>query len=97
MRAYNIALQVDEGNMPRLDECVISIDLALALRATVDAMRLDVPRGDIQFRCPECNYPVKPHKEGEGPDGIDGPHFEHLPGYPKTCSRSHHGPARTAA
>lgn len=80
--------------MPRLEECLINVDLALALRDTVRSMRLNPPRGNLQFRCPECNHPVKPHGEGAGPDGIDGPHFEHLPGYPKTCSRSKHGPAR---
>jgi hypothetical protein len=76
--------------MPKLNECLVSVDLALALREVAKAMHIKIPRGNLQFRCPECNYPVKPHAEGEGPDGIDEPHFEHLSGYPKKCKYRHH-------
>ena len=76
---------------PRLDECLISLDFAFAVKALAEAMHLAGPGGDLQFRCPKCHYPVKPHREGEGPDGIDAPHFEHLPGHPQTCSYSYPG------
>jgi hypothetical protein len=81
---------------PRLDECVISIDLALAIRAVVAALELKVPNGNLQFRCPECDYAVKPHNEEDAPDG-NAPHFEHLPGHPADCSRSRKGNLNKAA
>jgi hypothetical protein len=71
--------------MPNLTECLIDVDVAIALREIARAMKLKIPNGNLQFRCPECNYPVKPQREGKGPDGIDAPHFEHIPGYPRTC------------
>jgi len=78
--------------MARLTECLISVDLALALREVAKAMHLAIPKGDLQFRCPDCGYPVKPHQEGEGPDGEDDPHFEHITGYPKKkdCKYRYH-------
>ena len=84
--------------MPRSTECLISVELALAVKSLVEATQLHAPNGDLQFRCPECHYAVKPHSEGEGSDGIDAAHFEHLPGYPETCSLSRKGnlPARRA-
>jgi hypothetical protein len=57
--------------MPRLTECLVSIDLANALRDLADSMKIDVPRGDLGMRCPKCHKPVKPHRG-------DSPHFEHL-------------------
>jgi hypothetical protein len=77
--------------MPRLTECLIPIELALAIKGLVNAMQRHAPNGNLQFRCPECKYAVKPHDEGEGPDGIDAAHFEHLRGHPENCSMSRKG------
>jgi len=65
-----------------MKECLISIDLANALRSVVDAMGLKAPEGDLGFFCSECHKRVKPHKAG-----IQGPHFEHLAKNPN-CSQS---------
>lgn len=65
-----------------MKDAIIGIDLANALRATVDAMNLKVPEGDLGLVCPECRRPVKPHK-----DGMQGPHFEHMERNPQ-CSLS---------
>jgi hypothetical protein len=62
--------------MPQSEECLISIDLANALRAVVESMGLKVPRGDVAFRCPKCFQPVKPMDAGRG--GVPAAHFEHL-------------------
>lgn len=79
--------------MPKLVECLVDVDLALALRDVADALKLKIPTGNLRLRCPECNQPVKPHQEGDGPDGIDGPHFEHIKGYPKKrCKYRHKQP-----
>ncbi len=69
--------------MPKMEECLINVDLANALRAVVEAMRLRVPGGDISFRCPECRCPVKPHDAG----ATTAAHFEHLERN-KACSLS---------
>ena len=82
--------------MPKLTKCLISVDLALSLRELVRAMKLKRPNGNLQFKCPECGVPVKPHAQGEGTDGIDGPHFEHLKGHrKKPCSYRHGAKATT--
>lgn len=60
--------------MPKMQECLISIDLANALRAVVDAMHLHVPNGDAGFKCPECHQPVKAFDAGS----TTSAHFEHL-------------------
>ncbi len=65
-----------------MKDALINIDLGNAIRSMADAMGLKVPSGDVGFACPECNQPVKPHK-----DGMQGPHFEHLARNSK-CSRS---------
>lgn len=57
--------------MPKIERCLISIELANALRGVVDALDLKVPAGDLGFLCPNCQKPVKPH-------GGASPHFEHL-------------------
>lgn len=59
---------------PRAQECLISIDVANALRALAAAMGLDVPNGELRFRCKHCGEPVKPHKAS----ATQGAHFEHL-------------------
>lgn len=76
---------------PTVTECLIDINLAFAIKGLARALRLKIPKGDLQFRCPACDYAVKPHEEGEGPDGIDAPHFEHLPGHPDNCPLSRKG------
>ena len=55
--------------MPNLTDCLISVDLALALREVARKMHLDIPNGNLEFRCPECHQPVKPHDEGEDKEG----------------------------
>ena len=67
--------------MPRAQECVISIELANVLRALASAMGLDVPGGELGFRCRHCGEPVRPHKAS----ATQAAHFEHLernPGCP---------------
>jgi len=61
--------------MVKIDECVISVELANAVRGFVDALGLKVPKGKLGFRCPnpDCRMPVKPMAEGGTPA-----HFEHL-------------------
>jgi hypothetical protein len=59
---------------PRAQECLISIEVANALRALAAAMGLEVPNGDLQFRCKQCGEAVKPHRAS----AAQGAHFEHL-------------------
>lgn len=75
-------------SMPKIPDCLISVDVANALRALIDATGLKVPGGDLGFRCPECHGPVKPHGGAAG----TAPHFEHLRRDPD-CSLSHRLPA----
>jgi hypothetical protein len=70
--------------MPRAQECLITIDLANALRDLASAMRLDVPGGELGFRCKQCGEPVKPHKAS----AKQAAHFEHLQRNP-ACRLSH--------
>jgi hypothetical protein len=56
-----------------MKECLIDINLALAIKQLANAMDLKGPRGHYGFSCPECRKPVKPFT-----DGMQGPHFEHL-------------------
>ena len=67
--------------MPKMEQCLISIDLANALKALAGAMKLKVLRG---LRCPECGKPVRPHEAGGG----QAAHFEHVKRKPN-CSLSH--------
>ena len=57
--------------MPKIEECLISVDLALALKAMVEATGVAIPDGKIGLMCPECKRAVKPHAG-------DNKHFEHL-------------------
>ena len=68
--------------MPKMEECVIGVDLANAIRKVADALGLKVPQGKLGFRCTECRQPVKPMVAG----GTSA-HFEHLKRN-KDCSRS---------
>jgi len=70
--------------VPKATECIIGIDLAVALRGFVDQLPLKVPKGDIGMRCIECGKPVKPHaSKGESA------HFEHIKWNGK-CSLAQH-------
>jgi hypothetical protein len=74
---------------PTVTESLVDIDLALAIREIVRTLGLKVPKGNLKFRCPSCDYAVKPHEEGKSPDGsLDPAHFEHLPGHPADCPSS---------
>lgn len=70
--------------MPKIDQCLITIDLAIALKQVVEAMGLHVPKGDRGFLCPACQKPVKPHEAGDN----QAAHFEHLKWNPK-CPLKH--------
>jgi len=70
--------------MPKSTECIIGIDLAIALRNLVDELHLEVPKGELQMRCTECGRPVKPHFAS----AEQAAHFEHLKRNAK-CSLSH--------
>ena len=59
--------------MPRSQDCLIDVELALAISGLVKAMKLKAPKGKWSFRCPRCKKPVKPS------DGNAGePYFAHL-------------------
>ena len=60
--------------MPLAQECLITIDVANALRSLMDAVGVAVPRGDLDFRCKHCGQPVRPHKASAS----QAAHFEHL-------------------
>jgi hypothetical protein len=57
--------------MPKIEECLISVDLALALKALVEATGVAMPDGKLGLMCPECKRAVKPHAGASA-------HFEHL-------------------
>lgn len=59
--------------MATIPECLISVDVARALRDFVRALHLDIPEGRLGFQCPACKKPVQPV----------GSHFEHLEKNPK--------------
>jgi rubredoxin len=66
--------------MVKINECVISVELANAIRGVADALGLKVPKGKLAFRCPnpDCRMPVKPMVKGGTPA-----HFEHVKRNPK--------------
>ncbi len=70
--------------MPKMEECLIHVDLANALREVVDKMSLKPAEGFIGLSCPECRKPVKPMKAGTTGAAA---HFEHLARNPQ-CSLS---------
>ena len=70
--------------MPKMEECLIHVDLANALREVVDKMSLRAAEGFIGLSCPECHKPVKPMKAGTTGAAA---HFEHLARNPQ-CSLS---------
>jgi hypothetical protein len=72
--------------VPKIEECLIGVDLAKAIRNVAGALELKVPDGKLGFRCPnpECRQPVKPMVTG----GKQSAHFEHLKRNPK-CPLSH--------
>jgi hypothetical protein len=70
--------------MPKMEECVIGVDLANAIRGVADALGLKVPKGKLGFRCTECGQAVKPMVAG----GHSPAHFEHLKGK-TSCSLAH--------
>jgi hypothetical protein len=61
--------------MPKITECVITVELANAIRSVALALKVKVPKGKLGFRCPECRQPVKPMISA---DGKQSAHFEHL-------------------
>lgn len=71
--------------MPTMTTCslnnqVIDVDAAIDMKDTADRQRLGRP----DFRCIECNQPVRPHRSG----GHASAHFEHMERNPD-CSQSH--------
>ena len=65
-----------------MKECLIKIDLGLAVRDLVDALALTRQEGDLGFLCPGCREPVKPFEGGK-----KGPHFEHIKRNPNCRQR----------
>jgi hypothetical protein len=70
--------------VPKMTECLISVELASAVRTLVHSVSVHVPDGKLGFRCPECGKPVKPHYSA-GKELAD--HFEHLKRN-RSCSSS---------
>ncbi len=72
--------------MVKIEECVIGVDLANAIREVADALGLKVPKGKLGFRCPnpKCRQAVKPMVSGGGHRA----HFEHLKRN-RNCELSH--------
>lgn len=68
--------------MVKNTECLIGIKLANALNQFVYAMKLQISKRNIGFRCPECKKPVNPHLGKR-----IAAHFEHFKKNPK-CSLS---------
>lgn len=67
--------------MPKIEQCLINVELALALKAMVEATGVPIPDGKLGMMCPECKRAVKPHAG-------DSAHFEHLRRN-SACSLSH--------
>jgi hypothetical protein len=68
--------------MAKMTVCILngkSIDIDEAI--DIKAMGVKVA---ADFRCNECNNPVRPHRAG----GYSAAHFEHLKRNPN-CSKSH--------
>lgn len=61
--------------MPKMTECLISVELANAVRTMVRSVNARTSDGKLGFRCPECGRPVKPHYSA-GRELAD--HFEHV-------------------
>jgi hypothetical protein len=68
--------------MPRT-ECLISVELADAIRKVSLALGRNVPKGKRGFVCPDCRQPLSPHVSA---DGKQASHFEHLNGH-ENCGR----------
>ena len=67
--------------MPKIEQCLINVELALALKAMIEATGVAIPDGKFGLMCPECKRAVKPHAG-------DSAHFEHLRRN-SNCSLSH--------
>jgi hypothetical protein len=67
--------------MAKIQQCLISIELANSLHDVVKALGVKTPGGELGFLCPECHCPVRPH-------GGTSPHFEHTERNPD-CPLSH--------
>jgi hypothetical protein len=64
--------------MPKIDECLIGVEVANALRDFIDTLRLKVPKGKLTFLCPHCRKPVRPIKAGTSNGSVWRAHFKHL-------------------
>jgi hypothetical protein len=71
--------------MAKIEQCLIDVQLALAIKTMVEATGVAIPDGKLGLMCPECKRAVKPHA-GESA------HFEHLRRN-SNCSLSHKMPA----
>ncbi len=73
--------------MPKIQQCLISIELANSLADVVKALGVKVPGGELGFLCPGCEQPLRPH-------GGTSPHFEHTERN-ADCPLSHKLPSQT--
>jgi hypothetical protein len=73
--------------MPKIQQCLIDIELATSLRDVAKALGVKTPGGELGFLCPACEQPVRPH-------GGAHPHFEHVERNP-ACELSHKLPPAT--
>jgi len=60
-----------------MKECLIKIELGLAITGLVDALARTRHESDVGFLCKGCHKPVKAYR-----DGNKGPHFEHIKANP---------------
>jgi hypothetical protein len=67
--------------MPTMTSCTLN-GQAIDIDAAIDMK--DLAGNHPDFRCNECNQPVRPHRSG----GHASAHFEHLERNPD-CSQSH--------
>lgn len=70
--------------MPKMEECLIHIDLANALKEIVDKETQKRGEDMMGLSCPECHKPVTAMRAGANGEAA---HFEHLARNPK-CSLS---------
>lgn len=72
--------------LPQSEQCLIDVDLALAIKDLVQANGADISHGKLNMLCPECKRAVNLHSG-------DSAHFEHIRRN-NACSLSHKVPLK---